>query len=111
MGFLMRISKWDVLVDVYTLTTTPTSGGFTNTLTKTIDAMSADVQPMGRNVDIKEYGLEIVGAGAKQMFYDLPVVTVGQVVDFLGSVYMVKGVKDWYTHSEAIIEPFRTELP
>lgn len=108
----MRISKHDVPVDAYTVAETPNAEGYpVKTLTKTVSAQGMDLQPIGNKVDLRPYGLEKVTAGAMRAFYDLPVLSIGMVVYAKGQTFMVKGVRDWYSHSEAILEPFKVVLP
>lgn len=108
----MRIAKHDVPVDVYEVTETPNSEGFmVKTLNKIIDAQGMDLQPLGGKVDIRAYGLESVTSGALRAFYDYPILMIGMVVSNGGKTYMVKGIKDWYSHSEAIFEPFEVVIP
>ena len=108
----MRISKNDVLVDVYTPTFTENSEGYkVATWTRILEDVGMDLQPIGPKVNLNLYGLDKTAAGARQAFFDLPILNMGMVVSSGGTNYMVKGVHDWYTHSEAILEPFEVVLP
>ena len=113
----MRISKHDVPVDAYTVAETPNAEGYpVKTLTKTVSAQGMDLQPIGNKVDLRPYGLEKVTAGAIGGFYETFTLWIGMVINplvgnFAGTTYMVKGLKPWYSHSEAILEPFKAVLP
>ena len=108
----MRIHKNDVLVDVYNLTDTPNAEGFmTRTVTKLLSDYEADIQPIGGNINFQSYGIDAVASNSRIMFYDDPILLRGQIILSGGVTYMIKGIKDWYTHSEAIIEPYEVTLP
>jgi len=108
----LRIKRHDVPVDGYTVSETPNAEGFmVKTLTKTIDAEGMDLQPIGSKVDLRAYGLESVNEGALKAFYDFPILSAGMIVYAKSKTFMVKGPREWYTHSEAILEPFEVVLP
>jgi hypothetical protein len=108
----MRISKWDVPVDVYTVAEAPNSEGYmVKTLTKTGTAVKMDLQPIGSKITLASYGLEKVAADSKRAFCDAGALALGQIVSTGIRTYIVKGLSEWYSHSEAIIEPFQVTLP
>jgi hypothetical protein len=81
------------------------------TLTKTGTAVKMDLQPIGSKLTLESYGLDKVAADSKRAFCDAGALALGQIVYTGIRTYMVKGLRDWYSHSEAIIEPFQVTLP
>jgi hypothetical protein len=108
---MSRIYSNDVPADVYLITETPDSSGFmVKTLVK-IYTVDLDLQPTGGKADFTAYGLEKVTSGAMRAFCDSDVLSMGNAVSVNGQTYLVKGLRDWYSHQEAILEPFTVDLP
>lgn len=110
----MRISKHDRPFDAYTVATAPNAEGYqVQTLTK-VDTVMGDAQPVGPKFNLAEYGINATLSEVKRFYYNVGLLALGMViVDTTrgDKAYMVKGVHDWYNHSEAILEPYTVAIP
>jgi len=111
----MRISKHDRLFDVYQQGNSLDAEGYpVIALTRTRAGLPSDFQPIGGRVKFEMYGLDSVSAEARRMFFDQgEAVYIGDIVQDLETLktYMVKGLHEWYDHSEAIVEPYKVAIP
>jgi hypothetical protein len=109
----MRITKNDVPVTVYSYTSAVASDGLVvNSYVPTYVNMMADVQPAGVKFDPALYGINSTPSDVRKMFFDGGYsIVVGMCVKANGVAYMVKGMRRWYTHNEAILDPYDVVLP
>jgi hypothetical protein len=111
----MRISKFDRLFDAYTYTMSLTADGMEQrAYVKQLSGISGDLQPVGAKFNPAEYGINATQADARRLFFDSTVaLALGQIVkdQASGVAYMVKGLSAWYTHQEAVLEPYDVVLP
>jgi hypothetical protein len=111
----MRITKFDRLFDAYTYTTALTADGMEQrAYVKAISSMAGDLQPIGGKFNPAEYGIDSIPSNVKRLFFDSNVaLALGQIVkdQASGVAYMVKGLAAWYTHQEAVLEPYDVVLP
>jgi hypothetical protein len=107
----MRNESNDRPFNIYELGPGLTPEGYSTeiaTLTRT--DMPADMQPVGGKVNFEAYGIDKVAAEAQRLFCDAgEPVNIGSIVRDNTSLktYIVKGLRLWYTHTEAIMEPMR----
>jgi len=111
----MRIHHHDRLFDSYTATTTISGEGYeTKVWAVTTAGFSADAQPIGNKFTPEAYGIDGVSQGAKKLFADSDLaLTVGMAIKDKTTLakYLVKGLREWYSHKEYIIEPYEATLP
>ena len=104
----MRIKKFDRLLTVYTVSSDTLDGeGYRSTI-YTASTVPADIQPIGAKVDLSIYGINSNPAEVQKLFFDSGIaMPLGAIVeDGAGIRYMVKGLHVWYSHQEAILEPW-----
>lgn len=110
----MRNESNDRPFNVYELGTTLSAEGYpTETTTLTRTGMPADMQPIGSRINFEAYGIDKVPAEAQRLFCDAgEPVNIGSIILDNTSLktYIVKGLRIWYTHTEAIMEPMRVVL-
>jgi hypothetical protein len=106
----MRISFNDRLHQVKrpNVTTLDTEGNRASTYTTIYTALPGDLQPIGSKVDLAQYGINYNPADVRKLFVDFVTnIRIGDVVtDDASKQYMVKGLRVWYSHIEAILEPW-----
>ncbi len=109
----MRIKKNDIPVSIYQYTAAPAADGLVvSTYTIRYSGIGADVQPAGSKFDPALYGINSTPSNVREMYYDSNISMVpGDVVLALTHTYMVKGVRTWYDHQEAVLEPYDVVLP
>lgn len=103
----MRIKKNDVSVDVYSFTNALGASGYnTTTYTKISTSAKMDLQSIGNNFTPALYGMDFAKSDAKMAYMDYDQ-TIGRgfLVVHGSVVYMVKGMRSWYSHIEAVLEP------
>lgn len=97
--------------NIYELGTSLTPEGYpTETTTLTRTDMPADMHPIGSRINFEAYGIDTVPAEAVRLFADSdePIHTGSIIRDNTSlKTYIVKGLRLWYTHTEAIMEPMR----
>lgn len=106
----MRVTKNDILVDVYTVSQTVDAEGFkVATYTQVYNDIPVDIQPLGGKVNVQDYGLVQAPAMGKILFFNEPVVlNLGYIVEVSATErYQVRGLSKWYAHGEAILELYR----
>jgi hypothetical protein len=107
----MRIKFNDVRMSYYSAARSVSADGILkDTYAKAFDFM-ADLQPIGSKFIPAEYGIDSATAEAKKLFLDMESIAIGGVIAIYGKSYIVKALRTWYSHQEAIIEPYGVVLP
>jgi len=109
----MRIKRNDITTNVYQYTATPSADGqMVSIYTIRYSGLPADLQPTGSKFDPALYGINSTPSDVRKMFYDHGFnIANGDVVLAAGVTYMVKGIRSWYSHNEAVLEPYEVNLP
>jgi hypothetical protein len=109
----MRIKKNDVPITVYRFTQSTNADGLvTSSYTVKFSSKYADLQPVGGKFDPALYGINSTPSNVRKMFFDNDIdVLEGEIIASSSNNYMVKNVKTWYSHQEAILEPYEVTIP